>query len=55
MAQGSSSVKVIKKACLHIKMLNGEIESLSERIAELVASANISTQDADIMRNLLEQ
>uniref|UniRef100_A0A7N1A0K8 Uncharacterized protein n=1 Tax=Kalanchoe fedtschenkoi TaxID=63787 RepID=A0A7N1A0K8_KALFE len=50
-----SSVKVIKKACKHIRTLHGEIDSLSDRIAELVASANIGRREAEIIRNLLQQ
>ncbi|KAL9680834.1 hypothetical protein QQ045_012614 [Rhodiola kirilowii] len=50
-----SSLKLIKKACNHIRTLNGEIENLSERIAELVESANISRHEAAIISNLLEQ
>ncbi|KAL6583962.1 hypothetical protein OROMI_003251 [Orobanche minor] len=46
--------KVLKETCDYIKSLQKEVDDLSERLSQLLASGNITTLDADIIRGLLK-
>ncbi|KAF8399451.1 hypothetical protein HHK36_015316 [Tetracentron sinense] len=50
-----SSSKILKETCSYIKRLNREVDNLSERLSELMASIDTSAVEADILRSLLMQ
>ncbi|KAK8607191.1 hypothetical protein V6N13_052935 [Hibiscus sabdariffa] len=48
--------KLLEETCSHIKRLNGEVDDLSNRISELMASLdNNGDINANILRQLLQQ
>ncbi|KAG8489679.1 hypothetical protein CXB51_017657 [Gossypium anomalum] len=48
--------KLLDEICSHIQRLNGEVDDLSIRISELMASLdNNGSINADILRQLLQQ
>ncbi|KAL3640597.1 hypothetical protein CASFOL_015565 [Castilleja foliolosa] len=48
-----STSKVLKETCNYIKNLHKEVDDLSERLSQLLASGDITALDADIIRTLL--
>ncbi|XVE68105.1 hypothetical protein DITRI_Ditri09bG0042600 [Diplodiscus trichospermus] len=51
-----NAAKLLEETCSHIKRLNGEIDELSNRISELMASPDTdSAMKANILRQLLQQ
>ncbi|XP_022751917.1 transcription factor ILI4-like [Durio zibethinus] len=51
-----NATKLLDETCSHIKRLNGEIDNLSNRISELMASPNTdSSINANILKQLLQQ
>ncbi|KAK9272336.1 hypothetical protein L1049_002707 [Liquidambar formosana] len=50
-----SMSKLLKETCKHIKRLQKEVDSLSERLSELIASPDTGSAEADILRKLLQQ
>ncbi|XP_059645382.1 transcription factor ILI4-like [Cornus florida] len=56
--RGSSTVpasKILKETCSYIKRLHKEMDDLSERLSQLLASVDSNGIDADILRSLLQQ
>ncbi|KAL4368856.1 hypothetical protein GQ457_05G010140 [Hibiscus cannabinus] len=48
--------KLLEEICSHIKRLNGEVDDLSNRISELMASLDNSGDiNANILRQILQQ
>ncbi|XP_039003724.1 transcription factor ILI3-like [Hibiscus syriacus] len=48
--------KLLEEICSHIKKLNGEVDALSIRISELMASLNKNSgTNVNILRQLLQQ
>ncbi|XVF60507.1 hypothetical protein PTKIN_Ptkin08bG0052800 [Pterospermum kingtungense] len=48
--------KILDETCSHIKRLNAEVDELSNRISELLASPDTdSSIKANILRQLLQQ
>ncbi|XP_021297564.1 transcription factor ILI4 [Herrania umbratica] len=48
--------KLLDKTCSHIKRLNGEVDDLSNRISELMASPDTNKSiNANILTQLLQQ
>ncbi|KAK4257180.1 hypothetical protein QN277_006802 [Acacia crassicarpa] len=45
--------KILKETCSHIKKLQKEVEELSERVIELMESADITEIDEESLRRLL--
>ncbi|XWS44288.1 hypothetical protein CRYUN_Cryun15aG0032000 [Craigia yunnanensis] len=51
-----NATKLLDETCSHIKRLNGEVEDLSNRISELMASPDTdSSINANILRQPLQQ
>ncbi|KAK6128224.1 hypothetical protein DH2020_038028 [Rehmannia glutinosa] len=50
-----SAPKILKETCNYLKKLHKEVDDLSERLSQLLASGVITTNDADIIRTLLQQ
>ncbi|KAK6117964.1 hypothetical protein DH2020_042966 [Rehmannia glutinosa] len=50
-----SASKVLKETCNYIKNLHKEVDDLSEKLSQLLASGDITSFDADIIRTLLKQ
>ncbi|XWS30266.1 hypothetical protein CRYUN_Cryun24cG0101800 [Craigia yunnanensis] len=51
-----NATKLLDETCSHIKKLNGEVDDLSNRISELMASPDIdSSIKANIHGQLLQQ
>ncbi|XWS32859.1 hypothetical protein CRYUN_Cryun22dG0026300 [Craigia yunnanensis] len=51
-----NATKLLDEACSHIKRLNGEVDDLSNRISELMASPDTDRSiKANILRQLLKQ
>ncbi|KAG8388674.1 hypothetical protein BUALT_Bualt02G0149900 [Buddleja alternifolia] len=50
-----SASKILKETCNYIKKLHKEVDDLSERLSQLLASGDITSNDAVIIRTLLEQ
>ncbi|XP_047324128.1 transcription factor PRE6-like [Impatiens glandulifera] len=48
-----SASRVLEETCNYIRSLNSEVDGLSERLSELLASTNDNTVQADIIRSLL--
>ncbi|KAL6493617.1 hypothetical protein OROGR_032396 [Orobanche gracilis] len=46
---------VLKETCNYIKNLQKEVDDLSERLSQLLASGSITTVDGDIIRGLLKK
>ena len=47
--------KLLEETCNHIKSLQNEVDGLSERLYELMASPNITTAEADILRRVFQK
>ncbi|KAK6153391.1 hypothetical protein DH2020_013030 [Rehmannia glutinosa] len=50
-----SAANILKETCNYLKKLHKEVDDLSERLSQLLASGVITTNDADIIRTLLQQ
>ncbi|XP_022886818.1 transcription factor ILI3-like [Olea europaea var. sylvestris] len=48
-----SASKILKETCNYIKKLQKDVDGLSERLSELLASRDISVVDADLLASLL--
>nr|DAD34837.1 TPA_asm: hypothetical protein HUJ06_005477 [Nelumbo nucifera] len=48
-------LEILKEACNYIKRLHREVDGLSQRLSDLMASVNTNSPEADILRNLLMQ
>ncbi|KAL4376532.1 hypothetical protein GQ457_02G011220 [Hibiscus cannabinus] len=58
MKQKRNANKVLEEICSHIKRLNGEVDDLSIRISELLASLHNNSSNsinAEILTQLLQQ
>jgi hypothetical protein len=44
---------VLQDTCNYIRSLHQEVDNLSERLAELLSSADITSDQAAVIRNLL--
>ncbi|KAK1266970.1 Transcription factor [Acorus gramineus] len=49
----ASASKVLQETCNYIRSLHREVDDLSERLSELLATADINSAQAAIIRNLL--
>ncbi|EAY78414.1 hypothetical protein EE612_051311 [Oryza sativa] len=47
------SARVLQETCSYIRSLHREVDDLSERLAELLAAADVSTAQAAVIRGLL--
>ncbi|XP_006661757.1 transcription factor ILI7 [Oryza brachyantha] len=47
------SARVLQETCSYIRSLHREVDDLSERLAELLAAADVSTAQAAVIRSLL--
>ncbi|CAI9112211.1 OLC1v1012626C1 [Oldenlandia corymbosa var. corymbosa] len=47
--------KTLEEVCNYIKKLNKDADDLSDRISQLLASGDINANDAETIRNLLQQ
>ncbi|KAL0384953.1 UNVERIFIED_CONTAM: Transcription factor ILI5 [Sesamum radiatum] len=50
-----SASKIVKETCNYLKKLHKEVDDLSERLSQLLASGAITSTDADAIRTLLRQ
>lgn len=51
-AQGSAA-RVLQDTCSYIRSLHQEVDNLSETLAELLSSADVTSDQAAIIRSLL--
>ncbi|XP_007037290.2 PREDICTED: transcription factor PRE6 [Theobroma cacao] len=51
----ASATKVLNETCSYIRKLQAEIDDLSERLSQCLGSMDITSLDAEILRNLLQQ
>ncbi|OEL38452.1 Transcription factor ILI7 [Dichanthelium oligosanthes] len=47
------SVRVLQETCSYIRSLHREVDDLSDRLSELLATADVSTAQAAVIRSLL--
>ncbi|XP_022775558.1 transcription factor ILI3-like [Durio zibethinus] len=50
-----SATKVLNETCSYIRRLQKEVDDLSERLSQRPGSMDITSFDAEILRNLLQQ
>ncbi|XVF11948.1 hypothetical protein REPUB_Repub08aG0072600 [Reevesia pubescens] len=50
-----SATKVLNETCCYIRRLQKEVDDLSERLSQRLGSMDITSFDAEILRNLLQQ
>ncbi|CAA6659530.1 unnamed protein product [Spirodela intermedia] len=50
-----SASKVLQDTCNYIKSLHREVDDLSERLSQMLATTEMSSAQAAIIRNLLTQ
>ncbi|KAG5002354.1 hypothetical protein AAZX31_08G346900 [Glycine max] len=50
-----SASKILQETCCHIRRLQEEVEQLSERLSEILDSADISDIDRRTLQNFLQQ
>ncbi|KAK7338873.1 hypothetical protein VNO77_19507 [Canavalia gladiata] len=50
-----SASDILQETCCHIRRLQKEVEELSERLSELMDSADISDIDRSTLHNFLQQ
>ncbi|URD75143.1 HLH [Musa troglodytarum] len=48
-----SAAKVLQETCSHIRRLHREVDDLSERLSELLDSADLNSAQAAFIRSLL--
>ncbi|URE35201.1 Transcription factor bHLH135 [Musa troglodytarum] len=49
----ASAAKLLKETCGYIKSLHREIDDLSDRLSELIATVDMNSAEAEIVRSLL--
>nr|QDF82427.1 transcription factor ILI5-like isoform X2 [Cymbidium goeringii] len=49
----ASASKLLKETCTYIRSLHREIDDLSERLSELMATMDSNSAQAEIIRSLL--
>lgn len=49
----SSASKLLKETCAYIKSLHREVDDLSDRLSDLMASMDHNSPGAEIIRSLL--
>ncbi|WOL02701.1 hypothetical protein Cni_G11420 [Canna indica] len=49
----ASAAKALQETCSYIRSLHREVDDLSERLSELLATTDISSAQADIIRSLI--
>jgi hypothetical protein len=49
----ASTAKMLKETCSYIKTLNREVEDLSDRLTDLMATMDQNSPAAEIIRSLL--
>jgi hypothetical protein len=47
------SARVLQETCSYIRSLHREVDGLSDRLSELLATADVSTAQAAVIRSLL--
>ena len=47
------SARVLQETCSYIRSLHREVDDLSDRLSELLATADVSTAQAAVIRSLL--
>ncbi|XP_008784341.1 transcription factor ILI5 [Phoenix dactylifera] len=52
-ASRASASKLLKETCNYIKSLHREVDDLSDRLSDLVASLDTNSPQAEIVRGLL--
>ncbi|CAN6241094.1 unnamed protein product [Urochloa humidicola] len=52
-AHRGSAARVLQDTCSYIRSLHQEVDNLSETLAELLSSANVTSDQAAIIRSLL--
>ncbi|XP_011087225.1 transcription factor ILI5-like [Sesamum indicum] len=50
-----SASKIVKETCNYLKKLHKEVDDLSERLSQLLASGAITSTNADAISSLLRQ
>ncbi|XP_021286910.1 transcription factor ILI3-like [Herrania umbratica] len=50
-----SATQVLSETCSYIRKLQAEIDDLSERLSQCLGSMDMTSLDAEILRNLLRQ
>ncbi|WOK97608.1 hypothetical protein Cni_G06316 [Canna indica] len=48
-----SAARVLQETCSHIRSLHREVDDLGERLSELLATTDISSAQAAVIRSLL--
>ncbi|THU46745.1 hypothetical protein C4D60_Mb09t08120 [Musa balbisiana] len=48
----ASAAKVLKETCNYIKSLHREVDDLSDRLSELMATMDVDSAQAEIVRSL---
>ncbi|CAL9166516.1 unnamed protein product [Musa hybrid cultivar] len=51
-ASRASTAKVLKETCNYIKSLHREVDDLSDRLSELMATMDVDSAQAEIVRSL---
>ncbi|KAL6651937.1 hypothetical protein ACP70R_010862 [Stipagrostis hirtigluma subsp. patula] len=52
-AHRGSAARVLQDTCSYIRSLHQEVDNLSETLAELLSSADVSSDQAAVIRSLL--
>lgn len=52
-AHRGSAARVLQDTCSYIRSLHQEVDNLSETLAELLASADVTSEQAAVIRSLL--
>ena len=47
------SARVLQETCSYIRSLHREVDDLSDRLSELLATADVSTAQAAVIRSLM--
>lgn len=50
-----SASKVLQETCNYIRNLHREVDDLSERLSQLLATIDADSQEASIIRSLINQ
>ncbi|KAG1342462.1 transcription factor ILI5 [Elaeis guineensis] len=53
-ASRASASKLLKETCNYIKSLHREVDDLSDRLSDLMASMDTNSPQAEIVRSLLQ-
>ncbi|XP_010242423.1 PREDICTED: transcription factor PRE6-like [Nelumbo nucifera] len=54
-ATGVTASEILKEICNYIKRLKREVDGLSQRLSELMASIGTNSREEEILRSLLMQ